>query len=79
MMPVWQEDRTAAAGSPKRYRAQSVRADGHRAELFTCEDGAWSVEDLCDHGAHFRAVASGRAANLDAAQLIARLVWELSA
>lgn len=77
MMPVWQEDREP--GKPPadvpRYKAQAVRNDGHSGELVVWTDGVWVVWDLCQQDP----IARGQAKNLDAAQLIARLVWELSA
>lgn len=75
MMPVWQLV-DGMHGKTPAYVAQCIRKDGHRANLFAAEDGLWSAYDLCEPT---KPVASGKAASLDHAQLLARLVWELSA
>lgn len=71
MMPVWQWESMF-----NRYKAQCVRKDGHRADLYATTAGVWSVYDSCDES---EPIARGKAATLDSAQLLARLVWELSA
>lgn len=58
------------------YSTFADRKDGGQGELFATSGGSWAVTQ---RHPKMQVIGSGRASDLEAAKLVARLVWELSA